>query len=140
MWKKSLLGAFSVGVLVIAATSRSDSGTQNDQQWSRPSLPASAGDEPITGTPAVSRSGSETRRHDPFTLYDVGPPGTKGWSYNDLSPTEKAQADRVRDLGGAAATQSAYAHAARERAQRAAGAAAAHELGVDDLSATGVVP
>lgn len=136
---KSLLSGVSMSVvLLVAVASRSDSGPPSTSN--RPSLPAAAAEEPITGTPAVSRPGNETRRHDPFTPYDIGPPGTKAWTYNDLSPAEKAYVDRNRDVTGGKKTQDAFASAVKERAQHAAGAAAAHQLGVDDLSETGVVP
>lgn len=140
MGKSLVLSVLMFGVLLVAATSRSDSGAPDPAPTQTPSLPNAAAEEPITGSPAVSAPGDSRPRHDPFKPYDIGPPGTKTWSYNDLSSAEKAYADRNRNPGKWAQIGAAYAHAATDRAHNAAGAAAAHQLGVGNLGATGVVP
>jgi hypothetical protein len=139
MGRSLLFSAFLGGVLLIAATSRSDVAAPD--ATSPPALPAGvAAPEPISGTAAVSAPGDETPAHDPFTLYDIGPPGTKAWTYADLSPSEKAEADRGADTTGWDKVNNAYAAAAAERARQAASDAAGHQLGVDNLAVTGVVP
>jgi hypothetical protein len=84
-------------------------------------------------------------RHDPFTPYDIGP--ARGdtspkpfWSYDDLTPAERVIADRGRDVTGWDRINSAYATAVAERANQAAAEAAEHQLGIDNLAGTGVVP
>ena len=104
-----------------------------------PSLPPSAQAEPITGTPAVSAPGGATRRHDPFKPYDTGPPGST-WTYKQLPPAQRAYVDQAGQHGPTQHTLDGFAHAAAERAHEAAGEAAAHELGVEDLASLGVVP
>jgi hypothetical protein len=126
-------------VLMIAGASHGDGASSSPP----PSLPPSGGAaaEPITGTAAVSAPGDSVPQKDPFSLYDVGPPGTVTWSYNDLTAAEKAWADRNADTTGWPAIQSAYADAAKQLAQQAATDAAAHQLGVTgNLAGTGVVP
>jgi hypothetical protein len=137
---RSLLFAVLLGaVLLIAATSRSD--VAAPVATPTPTLPSStAAQEPISGTAAVSAPGDETSARDPFTPYDIGPPGTKAWAYADLSASEKAQVDRGRDTTGWDQVHKAYGAAVAERAHQAAGDAAAHQLGVDNLASTGVVP
>jgi hypothetical protein len=88
----------------------------------------------------VSAAGNETPARDPFAPYDIGPSGTKAWAYADLSPAERVDIDRGRDVTGWDQVHNAYASAAAERAHQAAGDAAAHQLGVDNLASTGVVP
>jgi hypothetical protein len=88
----------------------------------------------------VSAPGTETPVRDPFVPYDIGPPGTKAWAYTDLSPAEKTDVDRGRDVTGWERVHNAYASAAAEHAHQAASDAAAHQLGVDNLASTGVVP
>ena len=140
MGKSVFYGVCLLGLFFLSTATRSDAGGPDGAATNVPSLPSSAADEPITGTPAVSARGSETPRHGPFTPYDIGPPGTKAWSYQDLGPDEKAYADHVRQTPMAASSADGFAAAAKERAQHAAGAAAAHQLGVDSLATTGVVP
>lgn len=140
MGKRLVSRVLMFALLLVAASSRSDGGSSEAAPTQAPSLPSVAADEPITGSPAVSAPGDARPRHDPFTPYGVGPPGTKTWSYDDLSPPERAYADRNRDPGKWAQIGAAYAHAAKERAQHAAGAAGAHQLGIGDLAGTGVVP
>jgi hypothetical protein len=139
MGRSVLFLAFLGGVLLIAATSRSD--VAAPEATSPPSLPAGgAAAEPISGTAAVSAPGEETAAHDPFTLYDIGPPGTKAWTYGELSASEKAEADLRADTTSWDQVNNAFAAAAAERAHQAASDAAAHQLGIDNLAQTGVVP
>jgi hypothetical protein len=90
--------------------------------------------------------GSETTPKDPFALYDIGPgPDAKTpkpfWSYDDLSPAEKAVAEKSKnDAKNWPAIHDAYNTAVAEQAQRAAATSAASQLGVNDLALTGVVP
>ena len=139
MGRSLLFAALLGGVLLIAATSRSD--VAAPAATPPPALPSgTAPQEPISGTAAVSAPGDEAPARDPFTPYDGGPPGTKTWAYADLSASEKAAVDRGRDTTGWDHVHSAYATAAAERAHQAASDAAAHQLGVDNLALTGVVP
>lgn len=134
MPKGVLLAVVLFTIVLVAATSRSDSPTRPP-----PSLPQAAAAEPISGTPAVSAAGPTARGHEPFTSYEAGPPGTKTWTPSDLPPGERAA--RTADPAQTAHVASAFAAAAAERAHQAAGESAAHQLGiVDDLGATGVVP
>jgi len=127
----------SLGVLIFALALTSTSRGDNP-----PSLPSGASPEPVTGEPAANTPGAETPRHDPFTFYDPGPPGTKTWDYKDLTPSERATADQTAKANaGWDKVQSGYAAAVKERAHQAVGDSAAHQLGiVDDLGSTGVVP
>jgi hypothetical protein len=139
MGRSVLFAALLGGVLLVAATSRSD--VAAPAATPIPALPSGmAAAEPISGTAAVSAPGDETPTRDPFTPYNIGPPGTKAWAYADLSPSEKAEVDRGRDTTGWDQVHSAYAMAVAERAHQATGDAAAHQLGVDNLASTGVVP
>lgn len=139
MGRSLLFAALLGGVLLIAATSRSDVALPSTS--STPALPAGpATAEPVSGTPATSAPGDETPAHDPFTPYDIGPPGTKAWTYADLPASEKAQAALHADTTNWDNVNNAYAAAAAEHAHQAASDAAAHQLGVENLAETGVVP
>lgn len=128
-----LFGGFMFAVVFItAATSHSDSA-------SPPSLPSVAADEPITGTAAVSAPGSETPPRDPFTPYDIGPPGS-AWPYEQASPAEKAELDRLRDRTGWQKIHNGFAAGVNLRVRDAEIAAAQHQLKVDNLATEGVVP
>ena len=138
MGKSALFATFLFGV-VLSLTGSSHGDVASTQ--TAPTLPAGdAVAEPITGTPVTPNPGDESVQKDPFALYDVGPPGTKTWSYNDLTATEKAWADKNADTTGWDQIHSAYASAVQEQAQQAAAASAASQLGVDTLAGTGVVP
>ena len=137
--------AFVIGFLILffAAASRSDVAPRP----SRPSLPprAPAVDEPITGSPAVSRTGNESPARDPFQPYAIGPGPTKetpkpSWSYDDLTDAEKRVADRDRETTDWGQVHDAYNRATMEAAQAAAARAAQNQLGVSDLAGVGVVP
>ena len=133
---KSALFATFMFALVLALTAPSRGDVATTQTTPTGDAPA----EPITGTPAVSSPGDESVPKDPFALYDVGPPGTKTWSYNDLSPADQAWADKNANRTGWDQITSAYAQAVDQRSQQAAADAAAHQLGVtDNLRGTGVV-
>jgi hypothetical protein len=121
------------GVLLLTATSRSDVAPAE-----APASPTPI-DEPITGSPIVLAPGttSSVPPKDPFAPYDPGP---AIWSYTDLSAAERALADRGRDTTGWPETNSAFATASREQAERAAAAAAASQLGIANVAETGVVP
>ena len=127
------MGRFMVGGALLGFVLFIATASHGDVNAPPPSLPA--GGEPITGTAATPAPGSETVPHDPFTPYDVGPPGTRTWTPDeqpDSTPTTTPNWDQVN---------AAYASAAQERAHQAASDAAAHELGiVDDLGTIGVVP
>ena len=146
MGRSLLFWALMCAVLLVAATSRSDVATSSTQA-TVPSLPAptEAVAEPTIDSPAVSEPGSETPPRDPFSPYDIGPaPDDKSrkpfWSYQDLNAEEKRVADRGRDVTGWDATHDAFSKAVALRAHQAAADSAAHQLGVDSLASTGVVP
>ncbi len=127
-----------VALIVGVAKSRSDTTTPP------PSLPSSAPAEPITGS-ADPVQAMGTPAHDPFTPSPIGPaPGDKSpkpfWSYEDVSPAQKAVIDRGRDTTGAQASLDVYAAAAAERAKQAAADAALNQLGVGNVASVGVVP
>lgn len=126
------LTAFAVAIVLVARPSQSDV----------PVLPPPSGTapaEPITGTPAQTAPGSEATIKDPFTPYSIGPPEA-AVPYEALTAAEQAVADQGRDIGNFGAVNDAFAHASAERAATAAVEAAQHQLGVENLAATGVVP
>lgn len=131
--RKMMSVSLVCGVLLIAATSRSDVAPTAVSTAPTPI------DEPITGTPITPAPGtaSTVAPKDPFAPYDPGP---GSWSYSNLSAEERALADRGRDTTGWPETNSAFARASQEQAQRAAAAAAADQLGVTNVAETGVVP
>ena len=138
MQKMMLFAGFMFAVVLItAATSHSDSATQ-------PTLPTSAPAEPITGT-AFTPTASGQAPRDPFTPYSIGPAtgdtSPKPWlTYEDMTPAQKAVIDKGRDVTNSQPSLDAFAQAATERAHQAAGEAAQHQLGLDEVAATGVVP
>ena len=139
MW----LGVVLLAIVLIAVTGRRGSGTPSATPPTVGSGQAS-GDEPITGTPAVSVPGDETPLHDPFSPPAIGPaPGDMSakpfWSYADLTSPEQAVADRGRDTTSADATNAIYAAATWDIAQQAIAARAAMQLGTGNLASTGVV-
>ena len=125
--------AISLTTLFVARPSLSDSG-----RAAPPSLPHSL-EEPTSERPADSVNGQETRPRDPFSLYEIGEPGTKVLRYEDLSPSDKVQLSLGRNAGMAAPTVDAYGAAVRDRARQAAGRAAAQKLGLEHLELIGVV-
>jgi hypothetical protein len=57
-----------------------------------------------------------------------------------LTPAERAQVDRGRDIGNWAQVHDAFAVASAERAHQAAASSAAAQLGASHLATIGVVP
>lgn len=137
---KVLLGGIVIGALLLVvgiARSHGDAVVP-------PPLPA-ATPEQITGSPVTPAHSSEPPIHEPFTPYPIGQAPTEGtpkpyWTYDDLPPDTKAVIDLGRDVTGREEIHNAYAAAAADLAQRAAGEAAQHQLGVDNLATTGVIP
>ncbi len=82
--------------------------------------------------------GSESHPKDPFQPYDTGPGAA--WTYNDLSPADRAVVDKNRDASQWGPVHAAFNTAVAEQAQRAAASSAASQLGVLDLALTGVIP
>lgn len=138
---KALLGGIVLAsslLIVKVATSHGDSAVS-------PPFPSEAPAEPITGSPVTPAASSEPPAQAPFTSYPPGPaPTTKTpkpyWHYEDLSTDAKAALDAAREVTGRAETANAFGAAAAERAHKAAGEAAQHQLGVDNLGTIGVVP
>lgn len=138
---KVLLSGIVVSTLLLIvgiARSHGDAATP-------PPLPTVASPEPITGSPVTPLPSNEPPPHEPFTPYPIGPAPTPQtpkpyWTYNDLTADEKAAVDVGRDVTGWQEIHNAYAAAAAERAHRAAGDAAQHQLGVDSLGTIGVIP
>src|SRR5690242_5585668 len=97
----AVLGA----ALLFASTSHSD--------VAAPSLPAATAAEPTTDAPITAAAGDDTPPRDPFTPYDTGP---GAWRYEDLTPAERAVADRGRDTKGWDQIHSAFATGVAERA------------------------
>jgi hypothetical protein len=129
-----ILGAVTLAVVWASSSSRSD-----PQPTSTSATPANASDEPISGVASIPTPGSESPMRDPFTPYDIGP-AQAAWGYTSLTSSEKAVVDHGRDVTGWSGVHDAYRQAAIERATQAAAQAAVHELGIDDLGTTGVVP
>lgn len=142
MVKSLLFSASLAGCLLIAATSHGQMAPLVE-----PAVPAPVSDgvpEPITGTPAQTAPGSESPALDPFKPYAVGPSRDDRspkplWSYSDLTPAERAQVDRGRDVGNWAQVHDAFAAASAERAHRARANSAAAQLGANHLATIGVV-
>lgn len=115
-------------VLLFAVTSRGDDlGTTTEAPPSVDlSFPAKA---PLGPNPPPG----------PNSAYAVGPPESV-WSYDQLSPADKAVADRGRDTTAWQAVHDEYAAASAERAEITKAEMAAMLLGLHALGATGVVP
>src|SRR4051812_5128843 len=92
--------------------------------------------QPVEPTGSGQVPPPEPKGHEPFTPYDTGPPEAQ-IPYEDLSPEERAQVDEGRDTSAWAAVNDAYAAAAAEMSNRATAERATHQLGVEDLGATG---
>ena len=118
---------------VIAAASSSSRSQPADDP------PVAAPAEPITGPAVMPAPGDETGPRDTFTPYGTGNLEAN-WKYEDLTTDEKVVADKGRDVANWKGIHDAYRQAAIERAAQAVADAAAHQLGVDDLGTTGVVP
>jgi len=128
MGKMSWLVVVAVAVLLVASRSQSDDlGTTTEAP---PSVDLSF--------PAKAPLGPNPPR-GPNAPYDVGPPEAV-WSYDQLSPADKAVADRGRDTTAWQAVHDEYAAASEERAEITKAEMAAQLLGLHALGATGVVP
>lgn len=115
------------GVMLIAATSRSDELGTTDRP---PSVDLSAPPtEPVVHAPT----------HDPFAPFDVGPPAGV-WSYDQLSPEEKAVVDRGRDTAEWARVNEGYNAAIRQQTAQSNAAMAGRMLGLTNAVEAGVVP
>jgi hypothetical protein len=102
-----------------------------------------------TTTPPAEGSATEAGRSDtdpPAFAELVGmnvkrtDPGPGPWSYEQLTPNEKAYVDRNRDTTGQAQICNEFTKAATETAQAGRAQAAQAELGVENLAGEGVVP
>lgn len=140
MFKFVFAGAAIALALLIAGVAKS-----HGESAIPPPLPAEAISEPISGSTVAPAESHQPPAHEPFTPYSPGPSPTKEtprpyWTYNDLNADAKAAIDMSREATGNQEVHNAYAAAAAERAHRAAGDAAQHELGVDSLGTIGVIP
>lgn len=128
MGKAFWLSIAMLCVLLVAATSGGDDlGTATEAP---PSIDLSF--------PAKAPLGPNPPR-GPNAPYDIGPPEAV-WSYDQLSPTDKAVADRGRDTTGWEAVHDEYAAASEEGAEISKAEIAAMRLGLHALGHTGVVP
>ncbi len=134
MWRSILLVVAVCSVLLVAATSRSDSPASTTS----PSvgLPEP---EPTLEPPVVPAAGSAVAQHDPFRPYDIGP-SNAAWAYEALTPEEQGTADRGAEATGWDTINNGYAAAVRGRSVKARAQAAAQRLGIDHLGDTGVIP
>jgi len=125
---RSAFLATSIFVLVFAAgTSRSDVA---------PDSAAADSSATLDSTSQTTPAGSAQK--NPFEPYDVG--GTQAiWTYESLSPEERAVVDRTSGADGWSSTHDGFAAAAFERSKKARAQAAEHQLGVDNLELSGVV-
>jgi hypothetical protein len=97
------------------------------------------GQESVTDEPSTPLPGPEQARREPFVSYDPGPAEAL-WKYEQLTPGEKAVADRGRLQPGWTAIHDVYRSAVIQRSTQAAASAAQHQLGIDNLASIGVVP
>ena len=112
MVKNLVWGAVMSAVLLLAATSRSDTPTPG-----------------ATGAPS-QRPSSKITPPDPAAL----------WSDESLSAVDRAIAQRGRDPEPWKAVHAGFAAGASELEQRAIAENAQHQLGAENLEMTGVVP
>src|SRR5262249_41651035 len=129
MGKRLLFRVSTFGILLVAATSRSDVAVDTSTTTTG-GTGADAPPEPITGAPAVSAPGGESVVKDPFAPYDIGSGGA--WSYQQLTPAERAVVDKGLDTTGWDKVNNGFAQASRELAKQAAADSAAAQLGVED--------
>lgn len=132
MWKSILSVALMSFVLLVAATSRSDSAATTGLP--DPTLP-----EPTLEAPVMPTSGSANAQRDPFKSFDIGG-AAAAWTYEELKPEEQDIADRGTEVTGWNTIHNRYASAVREQGLKGRARAAARHLGMDDLSHAGVVP
>lgn len=126
MGKGLLFGAVMCAILLAAATTRSDV-----------AAPAAQPQQNVAPTPAAAPGNSATK--NPFAPFDVGPPEAV-WSYEALTPEERAVIDRGRADPGWQQVHDAYGSAAMELGRKARTEAAEHDLGLLGLDSQGVVP
>jgi len=118
-------------LVIVAATSRGDDlGTTTEPTQPPPSFEVSV---PGTAPPGVTPPAS------PFEPFDIGPPEA-AWRYEQLSPADKAVADRGRETSEWDAIVSAHMRVATEQAEAGKARVAAAMLGLDGLDTLGVVP
>jgi hypothetical protein len=126
-------GAVSLSFLLAVTNShdvRGDTTTQGSGSEAAPS-PAPTGGAEADAPPPPQK--------DPFAPYDVGGPEAI-WPYESLTPAEQAVIDRNRSATGWRQVHDGFGTAVLERSKKAQAEAAEHELGVDNLELTGVVP
>lgn len=128
MWKMLLAGGLLGALLLSAGISRSD-GTSTTPD------PAATSVRPTI----VPNPGNESPPRDPFTPYDTGGPQAE-WSYDKLTPEEKAVADRGLDTEAQDATHAVWERANEESRRASRAAVAAHGLGVSGIADIGVIP
>jgi hypothetical protein len=116
-------------ILLLAAITKSDVAAQDATIDSTTLDPVLATDSTQTTAP----------QKDPFAPYDVGGPEAI-WPYEALTPDEQTVVDRNRDAKGWGEVHGGFATAVLERSMKARAEAAQHELGVDNLEQSGVVP
>jgi hypothetical protein len=95
-------------------------------------------DEPISGEPAEPNPGDEEAPPH-LGPYETGGPAAEV-TYEQLSPEERAVADRGRDAAGWQGIHQTYRLGAQQIATDAAADTAARRLGVRKLEHMGVVP
>jgi hypothetical protein len=134
-WSVLKAAATAVSLSVLFSISGHGSVASGDTQQASGSEAA----PPSAPTESLDVSEHAGPQKDPFSPYDVGGPEAI-WPYESLSPAEQALVDRSRDAKGWATIHDAFSAAAVERSHKAATDAAQHQLGVDNLELTGVVP
>jgi hypothetical protein len=125
-----------VGVLLVAATSRSDIRVINVRPGATPI------EEPITGTSMSPdpKEATTVSPKGPFSVDDAGAANEGTWSYRDLSEAERVLADRGRTANDWTEINSEFGSASSEQGKRAAASAAASQLGIAGVGEIGVVP
>lgn len=127
MFKLILCVCVLGGVLLVASTSRSD------DLGSTTEVPPTVD----LSSPATVPLGPNPPP-DPFTPFDIGPPEA-AWSYEQLSPADKAVVDRGCEPAGSQADIDAYNAVLQQQAADANARMTARMLGVDGLGDVGVV-
>lgn len=95
--------------------------------------------EPITDQAVTVVPSTETVIKDPLAPYGIGPP-EEAVPLEELSPEQQEAVGRGIDTAISPATHDAFAAAVRERSKLARAESAQHQLGIDSLDTTGVVP
>lgn len=136
MRKLLVIGSLLFAAVFAAGALQAEVTVAFEESLEDPPLPTQ---EFITGTPIEPAPGNETVQKDPFKPYDIGDPAS-AIPYEALSPEDKAVVDRGRDVTGWREIHAAYATALAERSKQARAEAAVHQLGIDEIATTGVVP